>query len=202
MSSSSKEGGGEVKEEEKQAAQHLLLRSLFYEEFQLLVMRHFFPHDDDDSNDDDDDGLKNTKTIINSSYGKSIIRGMAFAAKGGASRSITNSFTSSKRSTNFVRLAATNNNHRFAMMTMMSSSSSRGQKTTTAAVGKGMPVPVPDNEELPFSRSAHNPWGENDERFLGNDEDKRGGGFGANPFDWCSGTRDTSLERNGYSEIS
>ena len=116
--------------------------------------------------------LKNTKTIINSSYGKSIIRSMAFAAKGGASRGITSSSTSSKRSINFVRLAATNNNQRFAMMTMMSSSS-RGQKTTTAAVGKGVkPVPVPDNEELPFSRSAHHPWGENDERFLGNDEDK------------------------------
>ena len=123
--------------------------------------------------------LKNTKTIINSSYGKSIIRGMAFAAKGGASRGITSSSTSSKRSINFVRLAATNNNQRFAMMTMMSSSS-RGQKTTTAAVGKGVkPVPVPDNEELPISRSAHHPWGENDERFLGNDEDKRGGGFNA-----------------------
>lgn len=165
-SSSSKEGGGEVKEEEKEAAQHLLIvmkNSNFARNAPLFSSMMMTIQTTTTMR------LKNTKTIINSSYGKSIIRGMAFAAKGGASRSITNSFTSSKRSTNFVRLAATNNNHRFAMMTMMSSSSSRGQKTTTAAVGKGMPVPVPDNEELPFSRSAHNPWGENDERFLGND---------------------------------
>ena len=72
-----------------------------------------------------------------------------------------------RKEASFRSFGGDEQHQRFAMMTMMSSSS-RGQKTTTAAVGKGVkPVPVPDNEELPFSRSAHHPWGENDERSSG-----------------------------------